>query len=299
MAHTHIARTFCFRGFSMRALTIALICLPVASRIMAQSKPVSIPFTTNPDGLMIVPATVGGTIPIQAIFDTGAGLDTLAPSLIEKLHGKPWGQFSAFRMTGERLDIPLFIVPELSVGPMVKKDAVVGSWDVLDKWHLDGIISVNAFRQQPFTFDFTNKVVIFETAKTLAQRIAQGESLPLQFHDQRGVALDLFAQFLIGNLPGQCEIDTGSPSATVSLRYMASLGIEKDGKDVRKHEGSYETRLPQISLAAAPQIRLAGPGVLFSDIIYDCVVGVDFWSGRTLTIDIADKQLIVSRPPTH
>jgi hypothetical protein len=205
---------------------------------MTKPKPVSIPFTTNPDGLVIVPATVGGTIPIHVIFDTGAGLDALATSLVERLHGKPSGQFSAFRMTGERLDIPLFIIPELSIGPMVKKDAVVASWDVLDKWHLDGIISVNDFRQQPFTFDFTNKVLVFETPKTLVQRRAQGKSSPLQFHDQRGIALDLFAQFLIGDLPGQCEIDTGSPSATVSMRYMASLGIDKDRKDVRKHEGS-------------------------------------------------------------
>jgi hypothetical protein len=264
---------------------------------MTKPKPVSIPFTTNPDGLVIVPATVGGTIPIHVIFDTGAGLDALAPSLVERLHGKPSGQFSAFRMTGERLDIPLFIIPELSIGPMVKKDAVVASWDVLDKWHLDGIISVNDFRQQPFTFDFTNKVLVFETPKTLVQRRAQGKSSPLQVHDQRGIALDLFAQFLIGDLPGQCEIDTGSPSATVSMRYMASLGIDKDRKDVRKHEGSYETILLQISLAAAPHISLARPSVSFSDIIYDCVVGIDFWSGKALTIDIADKQLIVSRPP--
>jgi hypothetical protein len=72
---------------------------------------------------MIVPARAG-TIPIHVIFDTGAGLDALAPSLIQRLGSKPAGQFTAFRMTGERLDIPLFIVPELSIGPVMKKDAV-------------------------------------------------------------------------------------------------------------------------------------------------------------------------------
>jgi hypothetical protein len=309
MAHTHMACAVCFRKPSRRAVTFALASLLVAVPLMAKPKSVSIPFTTNPDGLVIVPATAGGTIPIHVIFDTGAGLDALAPSLVEKLHGKPLGEFSGFRMTGERIDIPLFVISELSVGPMVKKDAVVGSWDVLDKWHLDGIISVNDFRRQPFTFDFTNKVLIFETPKTLAQRRATGRSSPLQFDDQREITLDLFAQFLIGNLPGQCEIDTGSPSATANTRYMALLGIDKDGKDVRKHEGRtiagaaevrYDTSLPQISLTAAPQVSIAHPSVSFSDIIYDCVVGIDFWSGKALTIDIGDKQLIVSNAsPAH
>jgi hypothetical protein len=259
--------------------------------------------------MITVAATVGGTIPIRVIVDTGAGLDILAPSLIEKLHGEPAGKFTGFRMTGERLDIPLFLVHGLSIGPLLKKDAVVGSFDVLDKLHLDGIVSVNDFRQQAFTIDFVNKAVIFETPATIARRRAAGKSQPLQLDDQRGITLDLFAQFLIAGQPGQCEIDTGSQNASVSLRYMTLLDIEKDATGVHKQEGQtiaggkeirYKTMLPRISLAAAPEVSLAPANVSFSDIIYDCVVGTDFWASRTLTIDIANRQMIVSRAPaTH
>ena len=147
----------------MRTITFTVFFLLNALPLWAESKVASIQFTTNADGLVIVPATVGGTIPIHVIFDTGAGLDVLAPTLIERLHGKSSGQFTAFRMSSERLDIPLFIISQLSIGPVVKRNAMVGSWDVLDKWHLDGIISVNDFRQQPFTFDFRNRVLVFET----------------------------------------------------------------------------------------------------------------------------------------
>jgi len=121
----------------------------------------------------------------------------------------------------------------VSIGPFVKRDPVVGRWDVVDKFRLDGVISVDDFGQQPFTFDFTTKAVVLVTPKTLAQRRAAGKSSPLQFGDGHGMALDLFAQFLVGNQHGQCEIDTGSPRATVSIRFMKSLGIEKDGKDVQ------------------------------------------------------------------
>ena len=290
----------------MRTIALVLLFSLLALPLLAKSKPVSVPFTTNSDGMVILPAAVGGNISVHLIFDTGSGLDVLAPSLIEKVHGTPAGQFTGFRMTGERLDIPLFIVPELSVGPVRKENALVGSWDVLDKLHLDGIVSLNDFRQQPVTFDFVKKAVIFETPESLAQRRATETSVPVKFDDQRGIALDIFAQFLIDGQPGQCDIDTGSPIATVSTRYMERLGIEKDGKDVRKIERRtvagatqirYDTNLPQVALAAAPQISLVHPRVGFSDIIYDCVIGLDFWSDRTLTIDIPERRILVSGSP--
>jgi hypothetical protein len=309
MDHVHAARTFCCATFSKIAVIFALFVLLVAAPLWAKPNPVSIPFTISTDGMVMVPATAGGSISIRVIFDTGAGFDVFAPSLIEKLHGKPLSQFSGFRMTGERIDIPLFVIDELSIGPMVKKNAVVGGWDALDKLHLDGIVSLNDFREQPLTFDFVNQMLIFETPDSLAQRRASGKSVPAQFDDQRKISLNLFAGFLIEGLPCQCEIDTGSQSVTASTRYMAQLGIDKNGKDVKKHEGRtiagaaetrYETSLSQISLSAAPQISVTHPGVLFSDIIYDCVVGIDFWSGKTITVDIPGKQLIVFDPsPAH
>ena len=287
--------------------TVSMICvLLMALPLMAKSKPVSVPFTTNSDGMVIVPATLGGTIPMHVILDTGAGLDVIAPSLIEKVHGRPAGQFTGFRMWGERLDLALFVVPAISVGPIVKKDALVGTWDVLDQLHLDGIVAVNDLRQQPFTLDFANQQLVFETEKTLGKRKAHGSMSRLQMDDQRGVTLDLFSQFTFGKQTGQCEIDTGSPEATISTRYMSELGIDKDAKDVRKQERktiagaaivNYWTTVPQIALASAPQVSLAPAPIAFSDIIYDCVIGVDFWHGRAFTIDIPDRQLIVS--PTN
>ena len=144
---------------------------------------------------------------------------------------------------------------------------------------------------------------MFETAKSLAQRRKAGKTSPLKFDELRGITLDLFSDFLIGNQTGQCEIDTGSQNATVATRFMAPLAIDKDGKDVKKREQKnsdgvtavrYKTTLPKIALAAAPQIAIANAPTTFADIIYDCVVGLDFWLGKVLTIDISGRQLIVS-----
>jgi hypothetical protein len=285
--------------------TLVVLVLLIALPALASKKPGEIPLNVSPEGFVIVPATLGGTISAHVIFDTGAGMDVLAPSVVEKLHGTPAGKFTAFRMWGDRLDVPLFTVSEISVGSMVKSNALIASWEMLDQLHLEGIVSVNDFRQQPFTLDFVNKVMAFETAKSLAQRRRIGKTSPLKFDEQRGITLDLFSDFLIGNQPGQCEIDTGSQNATVATRFMKPLAIDKDGKDVKKHEQKnsdgattvrYRTTLPKIALAAAPQITIADAPTTFADIIYDCVVGLDFWLGKALTIDISGRQLIVSDP---
>ena len=60
---------------------------------------------------------------------------------------------------------------------------------------------------------------------------------------------------------------------------------------------TYWTTIPKLALAGHPEIDLVHPRAASSDIIYDCVVGVDFWAGKVLTLDIADRQLIVARGP--
>ena len=279
-----------------RLARVVFAVLLTAPAFAGQKKATTVSFTTNPDGVVIVPVVLGGTIHTDVFLDTGAGIDGLAPSLIEKLHGKPAGAFTAFRLGGERLDLPLFIIPELRIGPIVKKNALVSAWDIFDKWHFAGVVSMNDFREQAFTLDFPNKQIVFETSRSLRDRLNSGAPIPLEFDDERGIALDLFPEILIGGESGRCEMDTGTPDSAFSIRYMEPLGISKDGKDVTKQaSGAYLTTVPQIALAADPRIRQMQPKVEFGDIIYDCVLGVHFWSGRSVTVDIPNKRLIVSR----
>jgi len=279
-----------------RLARVVLALLLTAPAFAGQKKAPTLPFTTNPDGVVIVPVVLGGAIHADVFLDTGAGLDALAPSIVQKLQGKPAGAFTGFRLGGERLDLPLFVIPELRIGPIVKKNALVSAWDVLDQWHFAGVISVNDFRQQAFTLDFPNKQILFETSRSLRDRLKSGAPIPLRFDDERGIMLDLFVEVLIGGQAGLCEADTGTPDSAFSIRYMEPLGISKDGKDVTKQaSGAYLTTVPQIALSADPSIRQMQPKVEFGGIIYDCVLGVHFWSGRSVTVDIPNKRLIVSR----
>lgn len=287
--------------------SVLFLCLAGTTFSIAAEKSISLPFTTNPDGLVILPAHFG-SIAGHVFLDTGAGMDVLAPSIVRQLGGKSAGHLTGFRMGGERLDLDLYTIPQLTVGPLVKKNAVVATWDVLDspdfkRSGVQGIISLNDFRHQSVTFDFRHKTIVFETAKSRLARRKLGISVPLEFDDQRGIALDSFAQFLIGSQPGECEIDMGSPSSTISTRYLQILGISPEGPGVSKHvsrnlagatDVRYDTTISQIVLAGAQVIRLQHPQVSFSDIIYDCVIGLDFWAGKAVTFDVAHRELIVS-----
>lgn len=271
---------------------------------LALSAPISVPFTNTPEGLALVPATVGGSIPVHLIFDTGAGVDVIAPSLIRKMHGTSVGRITAFRMWGDRVDIPLFAINEIAVGTNTRKNVVVGGWDLLDTLHLDGIVSLHDFQQQAVTFDFVNHVIVFESPKSLAQRRANGVAEALQFDDYRGYALDLFAEFRLGSDSGQCVLDTGSPSATFNVRYLSTMGVDTTDSAVHRHDSKnaggasgvrYTTTVSEWSTATSPPVTVSHAHVTFANIIYDCVAGIDFWAGKVVTYDMPGRRLIVGR----
>jgi predicted aspartyl protease len=226
-----------------------------------EKSPVSIPFTRSELSVLMVSGSAGTGSQYSFILDTGAGVSVLSKSIVEKLGGKRAGQITGFRETGERLDIQLYTIPELQVGPVVSKPALVAGSDRLDKMHLDGIISLGFFRKQPITLDFKRNQLIFETPASLAERRRSGAAVPVRFDDHRGIGLDLFAPFLVANHPAECVVDTGSGGILVNKRYMELLGLNQDDSTIKKQErttflGNKETRyhatIPLLALDGAP-----------------------------------------------
>jgi hypothetical protein len=212
-------------------------------------------------------------------------------------------QVLGFRLTGERMDLPLFIIPTIRLGPVVEDHALVAGWNGLDQFHIAGVLSLSFFRQHPFTLDMRTHRLLLESAASLRARRANGNVLPVRFDDLRGVSLDLFAPFLLDGHKALCELDTGSQGYIFALRYMVKLGLKPDSPGVKTQEatsilGHREERY----VAPVPSLRLVGtelsaPGkssALFEDLIYDCDVGIDFFENRVVTFDLAHRQLIIS-----
>lgn len=287
----------------LSALILFFAALPAGAQTSTLTDPVVVPFTFN-EGLVFIEATLGDSTPLNVILDTGGGLDVLSPRLVQRVGGKAMGVVTGHRMTGERLDIDLWVVPSLRVGPLARTNAIVGTWADLDSFGLDGIVSLDGFRDQPFTIDFGANTVMFESASSLARRRASGKVSELQLDDLRGRAVTAFAEFELGSELGQCELDTGSQATRANTRYLTALGIDTSDAGVSRRsyttaaggtESQFVATVSRVSLASAPEVSSSDVRVIFSDIIYDCVIGTDFWRGRTLTLDVGGRQLIVSR----
>lgn len=287
----------------LSALVLSFAALPAGAQTSALTQPVVVPFTLN-EGLVFIEATLGDSTPLNVILDTGGGLDVLSPRLVQRVSGKAMGVVTGHRMTGERLDIDLWVVPSLKVGALTRTNAVVGTWAALDNFGLDGIVSLDGFRNHPFTIDFGANTVTFESSGSLARRRANGRVSQLQLDDLRGRAVTAFAEFELGGKSGQCELDTGSQATRANTRYLTALGIDTSNAEVSRRtyttaaggtESQYVATVSRVSLASAPEVSASDVRVIFSDIIYDCVIGTDFWRDRTLTLDIGGRQLIVAR----
>lgn len=286
---------------SVLALTALVALLPSVARAQGVA-PVTLHFVVDTNDLIRVPVTVGDSS-YSLIFDTGAGIDVLQPRLVAALHGVAVGWLDAFRMTGERLHLQLFRIPRIAVGDFERRDVIVTAADFLEQAGIPGILSLNGFRDRAVTIDLVRNELTVETTASLTGR--RGATVPLRADDLRGLSLDTFADFGLGSERGQCSLDTGSQGPTLSTRLLSPLGIDSTGPDVRVRRSTtvagatqirYVARIPSIAVAADSAIRQVTPTVTFSDIIYDCVIGLDFWKGRVLTIDVPRRRLIVSLP---
>jgi hypothetical protein len=284
----------------IRAFFLSLICTVFG---FGQTQPTTISFETNTEGMVKIPAAFGG-VEVQALLDTGSGIDLLAPSILKQVAAKPAGVFAGFRMSGERVDLPLYTISSVRLGPFEKKNVTVGLFEALDKVGIPAIIAMPTLRDQPFTIDFVHKQLLLETAQSLRQRRTAGDVVSLKVDDDRGIMLDLFAEFSIGKATGLCEIDTGNPGNAVNSRFMDALGIDKESKSVEKstiktitgvERTRYKTTVPELGFRSSPGSAKKDAPVAFSDIIFDCVIGIDYYRDKVLTFDIAHRQLIVAR----
>lgn len=282
----------------MKAL-FTFILLSATAVATAQT---AVPFTFD-DYLHIHTTISADGRPYTFQIDTGAGVDVISKTLATQLGTSPGPWHTGVQMTGTVHSGQLSRIKSLQLGPAEEQQPTVGIWPGLERNGYDGLLSAKAFLHAPVTFDFAKRQLVFETEKSLAKIERDTTAVPLLFHDDRGQTLDLFAEFDFGNgQRGLCEVDTGSPGIKLSTRYMEALGIDPSSANIRKQENGkevlYFTKLPRVSLAAAPGFAADDADVIFwNTLIYDCVVGNKFWQGRSFTLDLPHRELRVKEEP--
>lgn len=269
-----------------------------------------VPVTVLPSGHIQVKASVGG-VEGNFILDTGAGLTLFTSSFFRKLKNtRPQdGGYTAFRATGERVDVDLYTVPEVALGDIRKKEETVSHLDI-NLGGLDGILSLKLLESQPFTIDLSKQVLRFENPAQLATLRKTGQVIPIQAEQSRGRALDIFAFFKVNDsLTLQLALDSGAGKDVFKFnaKYMKRLGIDvSDTARVKRKEKkseinpsfvsyTYFAPLQKLAVAGSPSIRTDNLNAQFVEgLIYDGIIWIN-WLGSQITIDIPGSEMIVQR----
>ena len=292
------------------ATWFAFFLLIIWTHSFPQSSTASIPFQLLPDGYILVKAKVDG-IEGNFLFDTGAGMTVFTKTFFDKLNYKVKedGGYTAFRATGERLDIDLFQVKNFELGTYKQPFQEVSYFD-FNLSGLDGIISLKLLEQQPFTLDFTKMLIRFESPKTVAALKKSGYVIPVQPEQSRGKSLDIFAYFKLNDtLTLQLSLDSGAGNDVFKFnsKYCKQLGIDvNDTLTVKKYQRksemdtaflstTYSTKLKKLAAAASPAINITNIKAQFVDgLIYDGIMYIN-WLGSQITIDLPGRQLVIQK----
>lgn len=287
---------------SSKSLFLFLFIVLITLTSDAQS---FIPFELTSQGHIMVKAKING-VEGTFIFDTGAGLTLITKAFSDKIVKlyKQDGSYTAFRATGEKLTADLYDAQSVAIGNFVENNPVLTIFDV-NLGPIDGLISLMSFKEQPFTIDYTNKKIIFETDKSMSAIRKAGQNIPLQLEESRDKALTIYAYFIVNNkLTLQFSIDSGAGSNIyrINSRYISTLGIDtaNASKIAIPSEFNpkvktiiYQASVKSITAKASPAIQCRDVKASFIDgLIYDGIVSLN-WIGKQVTFDLKKREMIV------
>jgi hypothetical protein len=274
----------------MLALT-ALLALPPV--VAAQA---TVPLEVADGGYLYVRARVADSIDARLLLDTGAGINTISASMLGQLGDRvrDAGTHTGTRHNAETITGRIWSVSSLALGALRKENVVVGSFAPKGA---DGMLSMDFFRDQPFTLDLKGGTLTIETPAHLTEIAARAASIPILLAGH-GPQLDFFVRVCVGDsVTAEAEFDTGAGFNMLMLQtsYMQRLGITPGERAAGPMEYYvHSTFLPELHYCAAPAVRVEKQFVGFkAGLIYEGLVGHGAFRDRRLTIDIPGKRMLV------
>ena len=252
------------------------------------------------DHFVALPVVVDG-VPGTFVLDTGIGLTLLSESFAASVGCRPNGSsYIGRRMSGQEVSAPLGAVQSLTLGTTVREQLSVGIIDLAEG--VDGFLSLEFFRDSPFTVDYRSQTIVMEDEDSLAERAAAGACADVRV-DRDEHTLVVFMPF---DIPGagviEVQVDMGSDVLILDDPLAPQVGIDLSDEGVRTVQGRDETdyqytrHFTRIRGVVGPwqalSIRQRDPDVMFQKIIYDGLVGHSFLRNFTVTYDIPRSRII-------
>ena len=213
----------------LRTTVSLCICLFVSTTAFAQTE---IPLEIGDGGNLFVKVTLNDGHSARFALDTGAGINVISSKLFRELRPslKEVGQHTGVRHNGERLTGMLYRLPALSIGSLRKTDVVIGEYDGLNGF--DGLLSMDYFRDTPFTINFAEGKLTIETERSLKSISGRASRIPIRLKKNGEYELSFFVTLCVNDtVQAEAEFDTGGTSAGhkawgVSPRFEPATTIE-------------------------------------------------------------------------
>ncbi|REC44535.1 aspartyl protease family protein [Chryseobacterium sp. 5_R23647] len=255
-----------------------------------------IPFEVNSNGHIIIKAKINN-VEGRFILDTGAGLNAIFTKFSNKIKNEKTNNFFVgHRATGEELNVDLYNAKSMEINSKQFLDQQYTIID-LEFGDIDGMISLQPFRDMPITIDYNKKKILFD-------RSTKGDkSIDIQIADYAGKAIDIFTYVeLNDNLKIQTLVDSGAGknSFWFSSKLMEALVLKKEDfkaipikSDFKKENNYYIGKLSKINTINKLR-KVENLDAAFIDgLIYEGKASID-WLGHILTIDIAKKKIFIA-----
>jgi hypothetical protein len=254
-----------------------------------------IPFESSQSGHIIVKAKVNG-VEGKFIFDTGAGINAVFTGFSKKLSNRKTGNFfTGHRATGEEMTADLYADAAFDVGGKIFANQQYAIID-FQFGDIDGLVSLQAFRNVPITIDYGKKQLVFD------RNTIQDRSIDIELADYAGRALDIFTSVRINDtLNIQVLLDSGAGinSFWFSSKLMDTLHLKKENfrkvpvkSEFKKDNNYYFGRIRKLNTVGGLSGLADLKGAFVDGLIYEGKTSLD-WLGKILTIDIGKKKIFI------
>ncbi len=252
------------KGFSQRIFRLAaggISCcaasLPVLAETNTLPASVEIPLMMR-QGVLMVEAKVNGSKPLAFKLDTGFGVTTIHPDLIESLRLERTGHTTILGIAGEeQADTyggAVFDFDGMTYSP--RRLAVLPSEGRRRGRRRDGILGTGFFRRFVVELDVRNqRMRLYEPERF--SYTGKGEVLPLEFKKTTPIIEAAIVPEGRGALPGKFEIDTGCDGGVCVAHEFVTANHLLDGtnpapEDARRGVGGAARTRP----GAVTELRL-------------------------------------------
>jgi hypothetical protein len=217
------------------------------------------------------------------IFDTGGGISYISPAFAQVIGCKPWGQITGFTLTGQRLDMPRCDGPSFDIQAHRFAAPISGVFDIMKYMppnvpRVDGSIGLDVFAGRAITLSLAQRMLVVESAASLAARIRRGREVPIRLvREAGGVALAV--EVAVPTLEGMAwmELDSGNGGANVIGKHLAPL-LNLDPAKKEPQAASFKI---------AGGIPVEGMARVNDTLIMDGNIGTRFLQKWDLTLDLS------------